>query len=78
MAEWFAAKRCGFGGGMPIAWQGWVALLVYMAIVLGASLLIERSPWAAGSVIFTATAIFLVVCAKTTRGGWRWRWGGDE
>ena len=77
MAEWFAEKRYGLGSGLPIAWQGWVATIVYLAIVLGAAVFVERSPWAAGSIIVTATVAFLIICAKTTRGGWRWRWGED-
>ena len=79
MAEWFAPKRYGLGAGLPISWQGWATLIIYLAIVFGAGLLLaERSPWAFGSIIFTATAFLLVVAAKTTRGGWRWRWGGKE
>ena len=79
MADWFAAKRYGLGAGLPIAWQGWVATLAYVAIVIGSALLLaERSPWALGSIVVTATAIFVVVAAKTTRGGWRWRWGDDD
>jgi len=23
-------------------------------------------------------AIFFVICARTTRGGWRWRWGDED
>lgn len=30
---WFAAKRYGYGAGMPIAWQGWIALFSLMAVV---------------------------------------------
>ena len=78
MAEWFAEKRYGFGSGLPITWQGWVVSAIYIAIVMGSAVFVERSPWAFGSIMFTATAIFVIVCAKTTRGGWRWRWGGDE
>ncbi len=78
MADWFAPKRYGLGGGLPIAWQGWVVTLVYLVIVIGATQLLNRSPWAMASVIITATAIFLVVVVKTTRGGWRWRWGDKE
>jgi hypothetical protein len=25
-----------------------------------------------------ALVVFLTVVAKTTRGGWRWRWGDDD
>ena len=76
--EWFAAKRYGLGAGLPVAWQGWASTLAYLAIVIGSALLLaERNPWAFGSIIFTATAIFLLIAARTTRGGWRWRWGDD-
>ena len=79
MADWFASKRYGLGAGLPIAWQGWALTLGYVGIVIGSSfLLAEQSPWAFGSILFTATAIFLIIAAKTTRGGWRWRWGGEE
>ena len=79
MADWFAPKRYGLGAGLPISWQGWATLIIYLAIVFGAGLLLaERSPWAFGSIVFTATAILLVVAARTTRGGWRWRWGEKE
>ena len=78
MAEWFAPKRYGCGSGLPISRQGWAATLAYVGIVSGAGVaLAEQSPWAFGSIAFTATAVFLVIAAKTTRGGWRWRWGGE-
>ena len=78
MAEWFASKRYGLGAGRPIAWQGWVATIVYVAVVVGAVQRVHRQPLAVGSIMVTATAIFLVIAAKTTRGGWRWRWGDKE
>jgi hypothetical protein len=78
VAEWFAPKRYGYGGGVPVAWQGWAITLAYLAIIIGATQLLSSSPWAMGSVIVTATAIFTIVVVKNTRGGWRWRWGGKE
>lgn len=79
MPEWFAPKRYGYGSGLPIRWQGWVVTLLYMGIVIGAALLVaERSPWAFGSIVVTATAVMLMIAARTTRGGWRWRWGRGE
>jgi hypothetical protein len=78
MAEWFEQKRYGLGAGRPIAWQGWLVLGVYLAIVIAAAQLADRNPWITGSVVITATALLLVVAARTTRGGWRWRWGGRD
>ncbi|WP_324806160.1 hypothetical protein SH584_08065 [Sphingomonas sp. LY29] len=73
--EWFSAKKRGYGAGLPIAWQGWALMVGYMVVVLGAGLfLADRSVLGFISVIVPATLLFLFVSAKTTRGGWRWRW----
>ena len=79
MPEWFAEKRYGIGAGLPITWQGWAISSAYVAIMLAAGFfVVELGIWAFGSIVVVATAAFLLVTAKTTRGGWRWRWGGDE
>ena len=76
--QWFSAKRYGFGAGLPISWQGWAVLAVYIALMLGALLLFgERKP-ASMAVVIIATAVLLVVTARTTKGGWRWRWGDPD
>jgi hypothetical protein len=78
MADWFAPKRYGFGAGLPIAWQGWAVLGFYFAIVAAAGLLLEGKRLAQGSIIIPATAALIIIFAKTTRGGWRWRWGEKD
>lgn len=30
---WFPAKRYGWGWGLPIRWQGWICLAIYLASV---------------------------------------------
>ena len=75
--EWFAPKRYGFGSGVPISWQGWAVMAIYFVVVLGGALLFAKRPMILLSIVFPATVIFLVIAAKTTRGGMRWRWGGD-
>lgn len=73
---WFAAKRYGYGAGIPIAWQGWALLVAYIAaLALMSRLLLpaHRSVWA---IIFVALTIALIaIVAQHTRGGWHWRWG---
>ena len=76
--EWFAPKRYGIGSGLPIAWQGWLVLGVYLAVVIGASFLVIERPLLVGAIIFAATVLLLLVTARTTRGGWRWRWGKED
>ena len=76
--EWFAAKRYGLGSGPPIAWQGWVVLGVYLALVLGAAFWFTERMSPLLATIVPATLVFMVIAARTTRGGWRWRWGSND
>ena len=77
--EWFAPKRYGYGSGLPIAWQGWAVLIGYVAIVVALVLRLRRSgPVPFLAAVIPVTVVFAVICARTTRGGWRWRWGEEE
>ena len=75
---WFAPKSHGYGSGLPIAWQGWVVLIGYVVLALGSGVLASRSLLAYLGVFAVLTAALLLICAKTTRGGWRWRWGEKD
>ena len=75
---WFAPKRYGYGTGLPVAWQGWAALAGFVAIVILAGVLLKDKPGLQATIIFPALAIFLSIAARTTRGGWRWRWGDPD
>ena len=77
--EWFAPKRYGIGSGTPIAWQGWFALGLFItAITIAGLTLLPDHWWLWAWVILIATAAIAIVAARTTRGGWAWRWGGKE
>ena len=76
--QWFAPKRYGYGSGLPIAWQGWAVTAVYIAIVLIALRLVPSRPIIILAVIVPATVTLIVITARTTRGGWRWRWGNKD
>jgi hypothetical protein len=75
---WFAPKRYGYGAGLPIAWQGWALLVAYMLAMGAATLLIPISIAAYSTVAVLLTSLFLLVAARTTRGGWRWRSKGRQ
>ena len=76
--EWFAPKRYGYGSGLPIAWQGWVITIGFMAIAIGAAIAFATQPLILLSILVPATTALLVITARTTRGGWRWRWGEKD
>ena len=74
-SAWFAAKRYGYGAGFPIAWQGWAILAGYLAIVAGVGLFFKDRPAFTFAILLPLTIMLVIVAARTTRGGWRWRWG---
>ena len=76
--EWFAPKGHGYGSGLPIAWQGWAVLIGYLALVFALTPLASRSLLTHFSLVMALTAGLVVICRKTTRGGWRWRWGDKD
>lgn len=75
-APWFAPKRFGYGAGLPIAWQGWVLLALYLGVMIGGALLLATtSPLAFFGIATVATVLVVLIAARKTRGGWRWRGG---
>lgn len=77
-SEWFAAKRFGIGAGLPISWQGWLLTVAFLAIAIGVAVRFAEQPLIAASILIPLTFAFTVIAARTTRGGWRWRWGKDK
>jgi hypothetical protein len=75
---WFAAKKYGYGWGLPLRWQGWIVLLVYCVVIVAIGIgVAARSP------------ISFVVCAGLVSGAFvaicfwkgepaKWRWGETD
>lgn len=76
--EWFAQKRYGYGAGLPISWQGWAITLVFMAFATAVVIAFEDKPLVLIAIVVPLTALFILITARTTRGGWRWRWGNED
>ena len=76
--EWFAQKRYGYGAGLPISWQGWAITIFYLAVVIILSITFRSRVDALIASIILPTVAFIVIAARTTRGGWRWRWGNED
>lgn len=76
--EWFAPKRYGYGAGRPISWQGWALTILFVALVIGFSLLFREHRLQLLGALVPIVLVYSVVCARTTKGGWRWRWGEKD
>jgi hypothetical protein len=46
--------------------------------MLGVALLLKDQAVQLIAVFIPYTAASMVIAAKTTRGGWRWRWGEED
>ena len=74
---WFVPKRYGYGAN-PVTWQGWAITVAFIALALWVIIYFAGRPDIEIAILVPATIALLVVTAKKTRGGWRWRWGEDS
>lgn len=76
--EWFAPKRYGYGSGRPISWQGWALTALFFVAVAGLTIAFKTRPSKLIAALAPVLVTYMVIGAKTTRGGWRWRWGDQD
>lgn len=75
--EWFAPRRYGYGA-VPTTWQGWALTLGFATVAIALSVTVGKRPLQFAAAMVPLLIVFIVICARTTRGGWRWRWGERE
>ena len=75
--EWFVPKRFGWGA-RPVTWQGWAVVIGFVAVAFAAGRWLGDRPLAFAGAMIPATAVLILITAKTTRGGWRWRFGKED
>jgi hypothetical protein len=75
---WFPAKRYGWGWGPPVAWQGWVVLAAWIALLF-AGLLWFAPMGAVAHALYTLVMVALLTAVCYVKGEPpRWRWGDDQ
>jgi hypothetical protein len=70
---WFRPKLFGVGVGPPIAWQGWVIMIAFVAGMVGAGTLLHGL--IRGATVLVLAGVFLLVAKGRTTVPMRWRWG---
>lgn len=75
---WFPAKKYGWGWGAPCAWQGWVVMALWLALLVAGGILL--APRSVGLYLVYAFSLALVLIAVAFAKGEkpRWRWGDDD
>ena len=75
---WFAAKRYGWGWGLPTAWQGWVASAVFLVLIVAGAFFFPPVKATGEFVAYTIGWGVLMVGVCWLKGEpTRWRWGKD-
>jgi hypothetical protein len=74
---WFAAKRYGWGWGLPLRWQGWVVMGGFVAaLIAGAPLARNEAAVFVGYSLALALVLFGICYWKGEQP--RWRWGKEK
>jgi uncharacterized membrane protein YhaH (DUF805 family) len=75
---WFAAKRYGYGWGLPLRWQGWLVMLAYIAVILTAGFTLAHQHLAAFiAFAVLVSAAFVGICYWKGEPA-KWRWGNPD
>jgi hypothetical protein len=72
---WFAAKRYGWGWGLPVAWQGWVVLAVWLVVLMSVSPFLAGRNWGEFTAFMLLMAVLLIGVCYAKGEPPRWRWG---
>nr|WP_294851001.1 hypothetical protein [uncultured Sphingomonas sp.] len=75
---WFQPKRYGLGSGLPIAWQGWLLMVVHVGGILLLAILFADRPALMLATVLPWSFLPLPIYAAKTQGGWKWRWGEED
>jgi hypothetical protein len=74
---WFAPKRYGIGA-TPVSWQGWATTLGFVAALAALVVAFRGQRLQVIAAVIPLVVTYVVIVARRTRGGLRWRWGEEE
>jgi uncharacterized membrane protein len=71
---WFEAKTYGIGWTLPVTWQGWLTVLLFVVALLSGFLFISSLMFRFVYILLLAVGLVVVVVWKGEKPP-RWRWG---
>jgi len=75
---WFRAKRYGWGWGLPLTWQGWMVLALYIGLIIAGSFIFPPDENSFLFILWTVLFSILFIALCWIKGEpTRWRWGED-
>ncbi len=78
-AFWFAAKRYGWGWGLPVRWQGWLVFIAYLGLLYAGIYYFKPRQEVLSLLIYVVvlTAVLIAIVALKGERPLRWRWGRE-
>lgn len=80
---WFKTKRYGWGW-TPATWQGWLVLVIFLALIIGNVLRIDATQHSNSDALMSIlpqnailVLVLILICYRTGEKP-RWRWGDDD
>jgi hypothetical protein len=73
---WFPAMRYGWGWGLPIAWQGWVAWIAFLGLMVAGDFIFPPNEDILRFALYAAVVVVIFVATLFAKGEppkWRWR-----
>lgn len=75
--HWFPAKRYGWGWGPPSTWQGWLVVMLWIAVLIPATIWLAARNLALYYVFLALMTVVLLAIVYAKGEPPRWRWGDD-
>jgi hypothetical protein len=76
---WFPAKRYGWGWGLPVAWQGWLVMACFGALLIAGIVMWTPNHYPLQFVVFVVVLNVALIGVCWLKGEPpRWRWGDDR
>lgn len=80
--HWFMPKLYGYGF-VPVSWQGWLATLVFLALIILSAYVNNFFNCQVGIQdgfgfllnVIVLTCLFTIIFKDKVKGGLRWQWG---
>jgi hypothetical protein len=73
---WFRAKRYGWGWGLPLTWEGWVVITVWLGVLVAVIPSLRSHRHVLDHVVFVVGMVAALFGVCYWKGEpLRWRWG---